>query len=57
VDTVYLDFSKTFDTISYSILLEKLAVHGLDGNTLHWVKIWLDFQAQRVVANGAKSIW
>ena len=57
MDTVYLDFSKTFDTISYSILLEKLAVHGLDGNTLHWVKIWLDFQAQRVVANGAKSIW
>ncbi|GAB0184381.1 mitochondrial enolase superfamily member 1 [Grus japonensis] len=30
VDVVYLDFSKAFDTISYSILLEKLAAHGLD---------------------------
>ncbi|GAB0204598.1 mitochondrial enolase superfamily member 1 [Grus japonensis] len=55
VDVVYLDFSKVFDTISHSILLEKLAAHGLDGHTLHWVKNWLDGRAQRVVVNGVKS--
>ena len=31
VDVFYLDFSKAFDTISQSILLEKLAARGLDG--------------------------
>ncbi|KAK4828710.1 hypothetical protein QYF61_000548 [Mycteria americana] len=57
VDVVYLDFSKAFYTVSHSILLEKLAAHGLDGCTLHWVKNWLDGQAQRVVVNGVKSSW
>ncbi|KAK4831158.1 hypothetical protein QYF61_015628 [Mycteria americana] len=55
VDVVYLDFSKAFDTVSHSILLEKLAAHGLDGPVLHWVKNWLGGQAQRVVVNGVKS--
>ena len=38
VDVVYLDSTKAFDTISHSIVLEKLAAHGLDGRTLPWVK-------------------
>ncbi|KAK4823682.1 hypothetical protein QYF61_005653 [Mycteria americana] len=57
VDVVYLDFSKAFGTLSNSILLEKLAAHGLDGCTLRWVKNWLDGRAQRVVVNGVKSSW
>ncbi|KAK4816396.1 hypothetical protein QYF61_016713 [Mycteria americana] len=57
VDVVYLDISKAFDTVSLSILLEKLAAHGLDGWTLCWVKCWLDGWAQRVVVNGVKSSW
>ncbi|KAK4817133.1 hypothetical protein QYF61_002402 [Mycteria americana] len=57
VDVVYLDFSKAFDTVSHSILLEKLAARGLDRCTLCWVKNWLDGQAQRVVVNGVKSSW
>ncbi|KAK4830144.1 hypothetical protein QYF61_008632 [Mycteria americana] len=57
VDVVYLDFSKAFDTVSHSILLEKLAAHGLDRCTLRWVKNWLDGRAQRVVVNGVYSGW
>ena len=57
VDVVYLDFSKAFDTVSHSILLQKLAAHGLDRYILGWVKDWLEGQAQRVVVNGVKSSW
>ncbi|GAB0205210.1 mitochondrial enolase superfamily member 1 [Grus japonensis] len=57
VDVIYLDFSKAFDTVSHSILLEKLVAHGLDRCTLRWVKNWLEGRAQRVVVNGVKSSW
>jgi len=57
VDVYYLNFSKAFDTVSYSILLEKLAAHGLDGCTLRWTKNRLDSRAQRVVVNRIKSSW
>lgn len=49
---VYLDFSKAFDTVSHSILLEKLEARGLDRHTLCWVWSWLDGQALRLVVNG-----
>ncbi|KAK4828536.1 hypothetical protein QYF61_027212 [Mycteria americana] len=57
VDVVCLDFSKAFDTVSHSILLEKLAAHGLDRCTLRCVKNCLDGRAQRVVVNGVYSTW
>ena len=50
-DIVYLDFSKAFDTVFHSLLLDRLASHGLDRYTLCWVKNWLEAQAQRVVVN------
>jgi len=42
VDIVCLDFSKALDTVPHSILLEKLAAHGLDGCSLLWIKNWLN---------------
>ncbi|XP_069709271.1 mitochondrial enolase superfamily member 1, partial [Phaenicophaeus curvirostris] len=57
VDVVFLDFSKAFDTVSHSVLLEKLSASGLDRHTLSWVENWLDGRAQRVVVNGVKSSW
>ena len=57
VDIVCLDFSKAFDTVSHSILLEKLAAHDFDRFTLYWVKSWLDGWAQKVVVKGVTSSW
>ncbi|NWT67519.1 PO23 protein, partial [Prunella himalayana] len=54
---VCLDFSKAFDTVSHSTVLEKLAAHGLDRSSLCWARNWLDCQTQRVVVNGAASSW
>lgn len=38
VGVVYIDFSKAYDSISHHISLEELAVHGLDGCALCWIK-------------------
>lgn len=54
-------FSKSFDTVSHSILLEKLVVHGLNRCTVLWVKkkkkYCLDVWVQRVLVNEVKSSW
>ena len=57
VAVVYLDFSKALDTVSHSILLQKLSARGLDKYTLCWVKNWKEGWAQSVVVNGVKSSW
>ena len=54
VDVVYLDFSKA---VSHSVLLGKLAAHGLDRCTLLWVRNWLEGRARWAVVNGVKSSW
>ena len=57
VDAVFLDFSKAFDTVPHSTLLDKLTNYVTSGFTLCWVKNLLDGRAQRVVVNGATSGW
>lgn len=57
VESVYLDFSKAFNTVSHNILPEKLPTHGLDGDTLYCLKNWLNGGNRRLMVNGVRSSW
>ena len=44
-DVIYLDFAKAFDSVDYSVLLQKLKPYGVEGGMLAWFtvpkwKIW-----------------
>ena len=48
VDTVYIDFSKAFHTVSHRKLLHKLTNYGISGNILQWFSSFLCDRKQRV---------
>ncbi|KAK4824601.1 hypothetical protein QYF61_016870 [Mycteria americana] len=57
VDVVFLDFSKAFDIVPHSILLDKLSNCEINRFIVHCVKNWPKGRAQRVVVSGATSGW
>ena len=52
---IYLDFAKAFDTVNHAILLDKLALYGLDNNFLKLIFSYLSDRSQRVSVNGTLS--
>ncbi|GAB0176455.1 mitochondrial enolase superfamily member 1 [Grus japonensis] len=57
VDVIFSDFSKAFDTVSHSILLDKMSSIQFDKNIVRWVSNWLTDQVQRVMVNRVTSGW
>ncbi|KAK4816018.1 hypothetical protein QYF61_011008 [Mycteria americana] len=57
VDLVVLDVSKAFDTVSHSILLDKMSSTQLDKSIICCVSNWLTGQVQRLTVNGVTSSW
>lgn len=47
-DVIYTDFSKAFDKVSHSKLLEKLRAYGIRGRLLDWFKSYLTERLQKV---------
>ena len=54
-DLILLDFSKAFDKIAHEKLLLKRHHYGIRGDTLKWIKDFLDNRKQAVVINGINS--
>lgn len=57
LDIVHLDFSKVFDTVSDTILVDKLTKYRLGKCTFQWTQNWLNGWAQKVVISGTKTSW
>ena len=55
VETVYLDFSKAFDKINHSILIQKLQHLGVRGSLLKIIKSYLSGRKQYVLICEATS--
>ena len=56
VDLVFFDFSKAFDTVCHSVLLQKLHCIGIRGDIVSWIKGFLSDRTMRVRVANAYSI-
>ena len=52
---IFLDLSKTFDSLDRDILLYKLSLYGIQGNELSWFKSCFTNRKQYVVCGGVTS--
>ena len=52
---VLLDMSAAFDVVNHELLLEKLALYGLDSNSIAWVRSYLTGRSQSVIVEGTLS--
>ena len=54
--TLFLDLTKTFDTVNHSILLSKMATYGIQSLENLWFKSYLQKRKQSVLVNGTFSV-
>ena len=55
VDSIYMDFSKAFDSVPHRRLIGKLESYGVRGKILNWITEFLTARSQVVKVNNAES--
>ena len=55
VDSIYIDFSKAFDTVNHRLLLQKIWNIGIRGKLHSWLQSYLVGRTQRVRSCGSMS--
>ena len=56
VDSVYTDFSKAFDKLNHTILIEKLSLVGVHGDLLRWLVSYITNRSQIISIGGYTSV-
>ena len=54
-DTIYLDFSKAFESVAHKRLLHKKTAFGIRGSVLSWIQDFLTGRRQYVSVKGGSS--
>ena len=54
-DSIYLDFTKSFDKVDHEILMNKLQSYGIHPKMINWIRSFLTNRMQDVVVNGQIS--
>ena len=52
---IYIDFSRSFDSLDHNILLSKLHLYGLDETSLSFIRSHIDSRCQCTQVNGYMS--
>ena len=55
VDTIFLDYSRAFDSVPHHLLIQKLNNCGIGGKLMTWIKDYLSFRSQSVRFHGVYS--
>ena len=55
IDVIYLDFSKAFDKVDHSILMQKVKQFGIQGKIYTWLENFLSNRYQQVIVDGILS--
>ena len=57
IGTIFMDLSKAFDTLDYSLLIAKLEACGFDSLSLEFIKNYLTNGKQRCKVGNCFSVW